>query len=208
VEGAVWTYHTTADTAGTLQSVDAAVDTRTVRRSTFRMVTSVAGGSVPVDWRCTRAGLVQTSLGNLTPGAASSLFRVVNVSGVTVPSADLRGRRWNQVYGLAGSLGAGGQRAVYAGRAVIHFTGDDGKDSITVPAGTYADAVTVYSDMVAHLSVTANGQRVPFALEVEKHAWYVRGVGIVKQVTDANIGFAHIQVTMLLSEVTGIGLSF
>jgi hypothetical protein len=207
VEGAVWTYHATSDTAGTLQTVDAAVDTRAVRRSAFRMVTSVPGGSVPVDWRCTGAGLVQTSLGNLTPGAASSLFRVANVSGVTVPSADLRGRRWSQVYVLAGSLEIGGQRAVYAGRAVIRSAGDEGRDSVTVPAGTYADAVTVYSDMVAHLSVTVNGQRVPFALEVEKHAWYVRGVGIVKQVTDANIGFSHIQVTMLLSDVTGIGLS-
>jgi hypothetical protein len=207
VKGAVWTYHTTADAAGTLQTVDAAVDTRSVRRSAFRMVTSVAGGSFPVDWRCTRAGLVQRNLGDLTPGAAPSLFRVTDESGVTVPSADLRRLRWTQVYVLAGALATAGGRAVYAGRAVIRYTGGDGKESVTVPAGTYPDSVTVYSDMVAHLSVTVQGRRVPFALEVEKHAWYVRGVGVVKQITDANIGFAHIQITMLLSDVTGLGLS-
>ena len=204
VEGAVWTYHTTADTAGNVRSIDVAVDTRRVSRSAFRMVTSVAGGSFPVDWRCADEGLVQSDLGDLTPGGPRSLFRVTKVTGVTIPTGELRGRKWHQAYAMAGSLTSGGQRATYVGDATVRYVGSDGTESVAVPAGTY-DALMVYSDMIAHLRLTADGRHAGLALEVERHAWYVRGVGMVKEVSDANIGFAHVQITMLLSDVTGLG---
>ena len=207
VEGTVWTYHTTADTAGNVRSIELAVDTRRVRRDGFRIVTSVPGGSFPVDWRCVNEGLVQSDLGDLTPGGPRSLFRVTRVVGVTIPAGDFRGRNWRQSYSLAGSLTAAGQRAAYAGSAVVRFVAGDRAESVDVPAGTY-DALMVYSDMVARLRLSVAGRNVPLALEVERHSWYVRGVGMVKQVSDATIGFAHVQITMLLSDVTGLGQSF
>lgn len=207
VEGAVWTYHTTSDTAGDVRSIDVAVDTRRVMRGGFRTVTSVPGGSFPVDWRCVNEGLVQSDLGDLTPGGPRSLFRVTRVVGVTFPAGDLRGKNWRQSYSLAGSLTAAGQRAPYAGSAIVRYVAGDRAESVDVPAGTY-DALMVYSDMVARLRLTVAGRQVPLALEVQRHSWYVRGVGMVKQVSDATIGFAHVQIAMLLSDVTGLGQSF
>ena len=180
-EGAVYTYTTNA-----LEKTDIMVITfKDVNENTFTEVQTFPDFSTEVTWQCTEEGLV--SLGNAQlnlPDAPVFTESEVNFHGATLPNADgwEVGLTWETSYVVTSTATMQDIKTTIV--ATANYQNEiTAIEEINVPAGTYKQAYRVDSTGFIIYNTDAAGLSVgEIKSEFQQTAWYVSGIGLVKNV--------------------------
>jgi len=153
---------------------------------TFTMTVTFTDLEVKGDWLCSTGGLVQAQYGTLTTSAAQDFtYTTENFTGEFLPTEDrfTPGSTWQVSYDVTANTPpeAGGMTAV--GTAVITGT-LEGFEPVSVPVDDYPEAAKVRYDYAVSLNMNIGNTQTPVELTFTTYIWFVRDVGIVKEVVD------------------------
>lgn len=181
--GDSWTYHTSQTTPGL--AMPAATATERISsgaqegtRWSGRLITEDAGNPGANSERSlivTPAG-VSPDIGTMT--TAIGPVTVIKTSGVFLPAELTPGLRWSWTQAIDSPIST--MEVAGSGEVI-------GAEQVTVPAGTFA-AVRVRSETRNHVIGKTGG--IPPIDHVQRdESWYVRGLGLVKNVTQLGTGY-------------------
>lgn len=179
-QGASWDYEISGSVSATYtHSILSAGEGEFVDQDVFSSGTTRTG-----QWKCEDGNLVA-----LTPGGAASVgaggltlnFTVTSNSGVTLPANPESGSTWSQEINYESTQEAGGMQVASSNQAATTCTAS-GRESVTVPAGTF-DALKV--ECSNRISISISGA-APIIIEGPSTTWYVEDVGMVKTVTSGS----------------------
>jgi len=185
IDGAFWTFDVFDDVDYTLRIEETGEDT-------FTMIQEMEDEDITysVDWYCSDQGILRGSFGqvdliNQAAGGDETpefVFETLEWEGETLPAPELinLGYSWHSDYKLSTELNIEGisQRSELM-VTIEHEIG--AMEAVTVPAGTFSEALRVDSlgqiDMVLFMGESS----LPFSgFEFEFSTWYVEGLGMVK----------------------------
>ncbi len=181
--GDTWTYQTGQTSPGVAMPGATSTDriasgAQEGTRWVGRLVTEDAGNKAANSERSlivTAAG-VSPDIGTMTTSIGPVTTRTT--SGVYLPTELTPGLRWSWTQALESPIST----MEVAGSAEVI-----GTQRVTVPAGTF-EAVVVRSEVKNH--VVSKGGTIPPIDHVQRdESWYVRGLGLVKNVTQAGAGY-------------------
>jgi len=194
IDGATWTYDAGIDEDYTLRIEETDEDS-------FRMVQEMLNEDViyTVDWFCSEDGILRGSFGqaDLINQAASDdetpefQFETLEWEGQTLPSPELLdiGYTWTSFYQLAASLdleifSQSMQMDVIVDHEIASI------EEVTVPAGTFPEALRVDSDGQIIMFLIAGEDSTPVSsFNFYYQTWYVEGLGMVKTSSEVS-GFS------------------
>jgi hypothetical protein len=179
-EGATWIYQSTGGPTSGYGFTDTITS---VRNDGFTLTSQFDDVTRTQEWACEPEGLVALQLGG--PSAATlntqdvqMNLTVNNVSGVTFPSEIKTGDKWQHTLEFDGDIQFAGAAAEASGNAESNFSAL-GKESVTVPAGTF-DAMKIQADSTININATFQGISMPVAFSGTYTFWFAQGVGWVK----------------------------
>jgi hypothetical protein len=142
------------------------------------------------EWYCSENGILRGSFGqvdllNQAAGGEETPefeFEALEWEGETLPSPELieLGYAWTSNYKLSANLEIEGISQTSEVRVSIdHKIG--AIESVTVPAGTFPEAVRVDSHGEIEMILVMGESTIPFSgLDFDYSTWYVEGLGMVK----------------------------
>lgn len=142
-----------------------------------------------INWRCTADGLLATQYNNslnMTKTGASAKIETVESSGVSLPPEDqwATGKKWHAEYRVIETLSGPGGGEMGRGDGTIKQDGEIvGSESITVPAGTF-DTIKTQMNTELAITVKVKSISVPMNVQLKTTAWFAKGTGMVKSVTE------------------------
>ena len=202
-EGASWTYNNNVGTSN-LEQFTATITE--VRPDGFSVAVSSAGNpTVNQDWTCKPDGLVasdfnpgQGFMGLNVAGIQANLSSA-NATGVIVPANVQQGAQWPFGIDMAGSLSQGNLSADLKGNIASSMQAV-GTESVTVPAGTFNNAVKVQGTSTVTVNASYQGINLPFTSTANLTLWFAPGVGWIKSTVSGNLlGTAFSATTELQS---------
>jgi hypothetical protein len=105
------------------------------------------------------------------------------------------GSTWDTNWKMAGTMTVPEAGSVKAEIDVQQTNTIAAIESVTVPAGTYPEAVRVDSTMDIAITAKMGGMTVPATTTtVNSSSWYVEGVGLVKNVSPDESGEATMEL--------------
>ena len=146
-------------------------------------------------WECTPDGLLNNTFALISfiDLPAEFSFDTVEHEGVTLPPAEdwVVGKEWTGTWHIQGEADLAGVGTTTSDIQVVQDNQIAAVESVTVPAGTYDQAYRVDSTIHLELTTTVGNTTVPgVSLSFDVSAWYVEGVGLVKQAsTDSEWNF-------------------
>jgi hypothetical protein len=179
-EGATWAYKSTGSPAGDYTFTDTITS---VRDDGFTLTSQFGALTRTQEWGCEHEGLVALQLGGASAATLNNenmdLNLVVDeVNGVTYPSQINAGDQWQHNLSFAGEMNFSGQTGEATGNVQANFTAL-GKESVTVPAGTF-DAMKIQLDSDLNINAKFTGISVPVTISSTYTYWLAEGVGWVK----------------------------
>lgn len=183
VEGRVLRYR------NTIPGIDVSEYTMTysdVTDSSFvGTITTSDGEMIIQEWTCQDGGLLSPQLLQLPGGAEGISVEYSNLEGLTLPSADQMrpGGSWITSYTATATIADPDSETSMTMTQVTNMTNTvTGIESVTVPAGTYSEAVRVDTTGTINMSMAIGDQTSPMSdIEMSYTSWYVEGVGLVRQ---------------------------
>lgn len=149
-----------------------------------------AGTDIKVEGgvKCKPDGLAILEYGNLTAGQNMKFkYKTMNTNGISFPNdAEWQvGKKWQMVYDVEGQMldapktvmNMATKGAITIGCEII------GKESITVPTGTY-DTFKVAMTYNPNLKMTMMGREVPMNMTFKSTTWFAKDIGMVKSIAD------------------------
>jgi hypothetical protein len=142
------------------------------------------------DWYCSEKGILRGSFGqvdllNQAAGGEETPkfeFEAIEWEGETLPSPELieLDYAWTSNYKLSANLEIEGISQTSEVRvSIAHKIG--AIESVTVPAGTFPEAVRVDSHGEIDMILVMGESTIPFSgLDFDYSTWYVEGLGMVK----------------------------
>jgi hypothetical protein len=138
---------------------------------------------------------IKLIVGNYLNGA----IELEHVSGVFVPANDLLNEEMDAVtwegdfiaHGEVTAQDSEDNLTVTLSESPIKVSWETiGREAVTVPAGTYANALTVKRTMTLDVSVSADGMNLDGEIEIVTLHWFEPGVGLLKtRVDESNLIF-------------------
>ena len=186
-QGATWTYKSTGGPAGEYSFTDTIT---AVREDSFTLSTQIGDMTRAQEWTCNAQGLAALQLGGAPAAMLNSQgiqmdLNVSNVTGVTFPSQINPGDQWQQTMDVAGNVTAFNEEAEATGTVQMSFNAL-GKESVTVPAGTF-DALKVQVDVTLNINAKYEGITLPVAFSGDYTYWFAPNVGWVKASGTGNV---------------------
>jgi len=186
-EGATWTYKSTGGPAGEYSFTDTIT---AVREDSFTLSTQIGDMTRAQEWTCNAQGLAALQLGGAPAAMLNSQgiqmdLNVSNVTGVTFPNQINPGDQWQQTMDVAGNVTAFNEEAEATGTVQMSFNAL-GKESVTVPAGTF-DALKVQVDVTLNINAKYEGITLPVAFSGDYTYWFAPNVGWVKASGTGNV---------------------
>ena len=119
-------------------------------------------------------------------GTGLATITVTGQSGVFLPPADqvAPGDTWTATYDLEGKVKTGSNESNFTAHVTQTFKAVD-KESVTVAAGDFNDALKVSVDSNMQMKVTVAGTTVDTPIDFPQTTWFVPDVGWVKSTVDA-----------------------
>lgn len=184
-EGKIWKY---TSTSGTETSI-IEMSYKNVTQSTFTSVQKFTDLSTEAQWTCSADGLISDQLINVNisqiPGVS---IETTEVKGIVFPKENLwqAGYSWDTEYVIAVKFTNGGTVLEGTGNLMLTNT-ITGKESVTVPANVYDDALHV--DVTGTMKVGILG--VENTIPITFTNWFVKDTGLIKSAsTDAALPFS------------------
>ena len=155
-----------------------------VSDSSFVVATDIGDGDAIVHtWQCSGDGLLSPELTTL-PGGEEFSIEFVEATGVTLPPADRfqPGESWTNRYVANATLGDPAAPQMTMSQTVELTHTVTGEETISVPAGTFPDAVRVETIGNVNIVMSIDGAAAPANdVPMTYTSWYVAGVGLVRQ---------------------------
>ncbi len=205
VDGASWTYDAGIEEDYTLRIEETGEDS-------FKMIQEMLDEDLvyTVDWYCSQDGILRGSFGqlDLINQAASEedtpefIFETLEWEGETLPSPELleNGYTWTSFYRLSANLELQGFSQSAETEVIIDHE-IAGIDEVTVPAGTFPEAIRVDSDGQINMSLIMGESKSPISsFDFTYSTWYVEGLGMVKTISgilDYDTGVSLINSSLL-----------
>ncbi len=188
VQGASWVYSSIGGPNGDFTYKDTISETHA---GGFTLTSDFPNQSVNQTWVCTPDGLIAYQLGGGTTASVSmqnmiSGFTTIEVNGLSLPALVTPGQTWNYNLTMEGSIETPGGAVQSPGTFKLDMQ-ELGKESITVPAGTF-EATRIQATFNAQISVDFQGSPVPYMVNGTSIVWYAPGVGYIKSIE--NIDFS------------------
>ena len=173
--GATWTYTTALSTNKTSKHT-VTIENVTASGFTQHQVFGATSNALDVrtNWTCAANGLTSSQTDDNTVSTRSTQVnaKVIRQSGVVIPANLGVGSTW--IFSQLSSMKMGGQTLEIPSEASFKAVGEE---RVTVAAGTFT-ALKIMG--ITKITMTGMGARTTTTT-----AWYARGVGMVKTVTDA-----------------------
>ena len=185
IDGASWTYDAGLDEDYTLRIEETDEDS-------FRMIQEMMDEDITyaVDWYCTEDGILRGSFGQLDllnqaaggEESAEFQFETLEWEGQTLPSPESleTGYTWTSFYRLSASLeiesfSQSTEMSVVVDHEIAGF------EEVTVPAGTFPEALRVDSNGQIRMALINDEDSTPLgSFDFGYSTWYVEGLGMVK----------------------------
>ncbi len=175
--GATWTYTTVLSTNKTSKhtvTIENVTATGFTQHQVFGTGTASSTLDVRTNWTCAADGLTSSQTDDNTVSTRSTQVnaKVIRQSGVVIPANLRTGSSW--IFSQLSSMKMGGQTLEIPSEASFKAVGEE---RVTVAAGTFT-ALKITG--ITKITMTGMGARTTTST-----AWYARGVGMVKTVTDS-----------------------
>ncbi len=188
--GATWTY---ANDAGTANAGTFTATISSVRPDGFTVATKFDdSSSIDQQWSCTSDGLVAESLGagqnalSLSAAGIDAKLDTATPTGVTLPANVQQGDQWPYALQLTGSVSQGSLKADLSGTISTAMQAV-GTESVTVPAGTFDNAVKVQAATTIKAQAGFGAISMPVDAVLNSTFWFAPGVGWIKSTTTGDL---------------------
>jgi hypothetical protein len=153
--------------------------------------------SIDVNWLCNNDGLIQSDYSELPFEGESEGFEITTESyeGVILPSYDqwVVGYKWDTKYKVKATFTVESEEMAFDGDAII--TNEIASiEPVTVPYGTYADAIKINSKKTINQETKIEGSSMSFSAVSDISSWYVEGIGLVKKVSKSECGTTLVEL--------------
>jgi len=150
-----------------------------------------------IKWLCLPDGLVQSEYSAFILEEDDQGIELTTESydGITLPPPEkwFVGHKWDTIYKV--------RTTVFVEDVQMTFTGDIfikneivSIESVTVPAGTFPEAVKIDSDKNMNISADMTGTSMSFDAFTDISSWYVDQTGLVKKVSKAKCGTTTVEL--------------
>ena len=184
-EGAYWTYQETAEEGYTLRVTE-------IGQDSFTLVQEMMRDDVvfTVEWYCSDNGILSGSFSQVDfisqadddDDIPEMVFDTLGWEGETLPSPELMelGYKWTSNYRLSAEFNIEAFSQSFESNVTVDHE-IAAIETVTVPAGTFSEAVRVDSRGIVEMTMNVSDTSVPFSsTEFTYSTWYVEGVGMVK----------------------------
>jgi len=156
-----------------------------VSDSTFTGTISFDDGEALIqEWTCFDGGLLSPQLIQLPGGTEGITVEYSDLEGLTLPPADQMqpGGSWTTRYTASATMPDTGDGSMTMIQVTDMVSTVTGTESVTVPAGTYENAVRVETTGNITMTMAIGDQTAPSSdIEMSYTSWYVEGIGLVRQ---------------------------
>ena len=169
-----WTYNTTSGDS----DYDFSWTFKDITDSSFTIVQNFPSLTNEISWECGPDGILSSTYSNMAMNSDLNVnYDTLSVTGVALPPANewAVGKSWDMDYVVGVTLETEGM-TIEANGDIATTRTITAIESVTVPAGTYANAYRVDSNGQMTLDLMGNQSTTPLIYS----DWYVKGVGLVK----------------------------
>ena len=188
-QGATWVYTSTGGPNGSFNYTNSITEVRT---DGFTLTTQFADVTRSQEWMCQPDGLKALQLGGGSAegisvlGMASSLT-TMEATGISIPRDITQGMQWQYGLSLEGTVVMPDNPQAPAKGTYLAVVQDMGKETVTVPAGTF-ETVKIQSTSTVDIMSVFAGADAPINFSGTTITWYAPGVGYVKSVENGGFG--------------------
>lgn len=188
-QGATWVYASTGGPSGAFIYANSITE---VRSDGFTLNTQFAEQTRTQEWSCQPDGLVALELGGGSTAGVSmqdmtSQLKTSEVSGLSLPNQVSSGMQWQYSLRLQGTIVMPGDPEAPADGVYAVTMQEMGRETITVPAGTF-DTVKIQSNATVDIVSSFGGSDLPIKFSGTTITWYAPGIGYVKVVENGDFG--------------------
>jgi len=185
------TWHYRTETAG-LPATDQYQTYEEITEESFIARQEIVGETTiftEVSWYCSDEGLLTSAFAQVTLPImpAEFDFETIEFSGVSIPPAEdwVVGHTWSGSWQMKGTGEIPNVGTTTSEIDVVQENRVAAVEAVSVPAGSYENAVRIDSTTTLEVVSTVAGTSSPVVTETfTMSGWYVEGVGLVKQVSD------------------------
>ena len=156
-----------------------------------------SGFSIDVSWLCSNNGLIQSNYSELPFEGESEDFKITTESyeGVILPSYDqwVVGYKWDTKYKVKVTFTVESEEMAFDGDIII-VNEIVSIEPVTVPSGTYTDAIKINSKKTISQETKIEGSSMSFSAASDISSWYVEGIGLVKKVSKSECGTTLVEL--------------
>lgn len=189
MQGATWAYASTGGPNGPFNYINSITE---AHADGFTLATQLADQTRTQGWVCQPDGLKAMQLGG---GSAEGIsiqgmtaeFNTSEVTGVNLPQTLTSGMQWQYSLKLQGTIVMPGDPQAPANGVYSVAMQEMGRETVTVPAGTF-ETVKIQSNSTVDIISSFAGNEVPIKFSGTTITWYAPGVGYVKSVENGDFG--------------------
>ncbi len=189
--GASWAYVNSGGPNGVLIYSDTI---SAVSETGFTLTSQIATLTRTQEWSCEESGLKALGLGggttaSITAQGMTAEFSTLDVTGISLPKDLASGLQWQYGLTIQGTIPMPTGEMVQSNGTYLVTSQEMGRETITVPAGTF-DAVKIQTNSTVEILVPFGNEQVPMKYSGTSMVWYASGVGYVKSVENWDFGSA------------------
>jgi len=159
--------------------------------------------SFNVNWLCSNDGLIQNDYSELPFEGEFEDFEIAteNCEGVILPSYDqwVVGHKWDTKYKVKITFTVESEKMAFDGDVII-ANEIASIEPVTVPSGTYTDAIKINSKKTINQETKIEGSSMSFSAVSDISSWYVEGIGLVKKVSKSECGTTLVELLSVEQE--------
>ena len=190
-QGASWAYINSGGPNGTFAYGDTISE---VRADGFTLTSQFNNLTRTQEWACEAGGLKALELGggttaSITTQGITAEFTTSNITGISLPKDLFSGLQWQYGLTIEGTIPMPTGEQVQSSGAYLVTSQEMGRETVTVPAGTF-EAVKIQASSIVEILVPFGNEQVPMKYSGTSLIWYAPGVGYVKSIENWDLGSA------------------
>jgi len=188
-QGSSWVYSSIGGTGGPFTYTNSITE---ARADGFTLTSQFADFTRAQEWSCQPDGLKA-----LQPGGGSAVgislqgvtadLTALEVTGISLPKNIVQGAQWQYGMSLEGTVVMPDNPQAPAKGIYSVVVQEAGRETITVPAGTF-EAIKIQSNSTVDIMSVFAGMEVPIKFNGTTITWYAPGVGYIKSVENGDFG--------------------
>lgn len=188
-QGASWAYINSGGPNGTFAYSDMI---SAVRKDGFTLTSQIGTLVRTQEWACEADGLKALELGggttaSITAQGLTAEFSTSDITGLSLPVLITSGQQWQYNLKIQGTIPMPTGEQVQSNGTYSMALQEMGKETVTVPAGTF-EAIKIQSSSTVEILVPFGNDQVPMKYSGTSITWYVPGIGYVKSIENWDLG--------------------